>query len=416
MPNMTPGLCRCGCGGRTNPAATTNSKHGWVRGEPMPYLLNHRTRANEWTEIEDQRLSDMYATASAFAIGRRLGRSESAVWRRARFLGLGKRIEAHGPWTDDELALLTRQYSLEPATAVAQRLGRTPSAVTQQARYLGLVSNKTEITQSSIGDYFRRIDTAEKAYILGLLAADGNVSDRGRISLGLQVKDGDLLRFVRDRLAPRHVITTTEARGFASFGFTSHEAVADLAKWGVVPRKSRTVQWPTALGTFQRLYLLGYFDGDGSAFVIRDRYPGWSVCSGSRALLEGLKDYVLTATGVELGKIMHRPNADLYEVGTSGSGAYVVDEWLHQDGLGLDRKRFSAAVLDRYRAPVVEGRTRNGLASWTFTAEFKATAVAALRRARKADGVVHGDVTRVAAEIGVDRQNLRRWAIEADLD
>jgi hypothetical protein len=386
----------------------------------MPYLHNHRTRPDEWTESEDQRLRDMYSTMSAFAVGRRLGRSETAVWARARTLGLAKRTELHTPWTDEELALLSELYSEMPATEVAQRLRRTASAVTQQAKVLGLVSNKTLINQSVTRDYFRRIDTAEKAYILGLLAADGNVSDKGRISLGLQDKDSDLLRFVRDRLSPRHVITVVEHRKFSSFGFTSHDMATDLAKWGIVPRKSRTISWPTALGEFQRPFLLGYFDGDGSASLLRAAhggiYPTWSVCSGSRALIEGLKEYVREATAVDVGKIRVRPNADLFEVGTSGSGAFVVDEWLHTDGLGLERKRFPAEVLQRYQGAAEEGRTRNGVPSRFYTAERKAFAVAAVLRARKADGVVHGDITRIATELGIDRQNLRRWVIAADAD
>lgn len=271
------------------------------------------------------------------------------MWLRARILGLSKRAEDHRPWTEADLALLRQDYSTQPAATLAERLGRTADAVNQQARSLRLLSGKTLINKSAVGDYFRQIDTTEKAYILGLLAADGCVSDASRITLGLQQKDEQLLRFVHARLAPKHSIHTSTA-GFLSFSFTSRIMADDLSRWGVVPRKSRVLEWPAELGEMQRPFLLGYFDGDGSAHVQRGLYPRWSVCSGSRPMLVGLRGYVRAATGIELGKIGHRPNASLYEVGTSGAKACGVDEWLHSDGLGLDRKRYPPDVLARYQS------------------------------------------------------------------
>lgn len=35
------GYCHCGCGQKTNLADYTNPKNGWIKGEPMRYLLNH---------------------------------------------------------------------------------------------------------------------------------------------------------------------------------------------------------------------------------------------------------------------------------------------------------------------------------------------------------------------------------------
>lgn len=38
------GLCRCGCGARTNLASETNKKRGQAKGEPLDYLRGHGTR------------------------------------------------------------------------------------------------------------------------------------------------------------------------------------------------------------------------------------------------------------------------------------------------------------------------------------------------------------------------------------
>lgn len=382
----------------------------------MPYLHNHRVRAWAWTEADDEALRAAYGTATAREVGERLGRTENAIWVRARALGLNKR-EAFAPWGEAEQAYLRRRYSVDPVTVIAKHLGRTASATQQQAKVLGLLSAKTLLTQSAVGDYFSDISTPEQAYILGLLASDGNVNDGGQISFGLQAKDEELVVAVRQSLAPAHALQRT-AKGFVSFSFTSKQMASDLARWGVVPRKSRVLAWPHELGDMQRPFLLGYFDGDGSACITSREnkrvYPIWSVCSGSRELLEGLDAFVRESTGVRLDAISHRVSSSLYQVSVLGSGAYVVDKWLHQDGLGLARKRYPPDVLERYLVPAVPGRTKNGVATWAYETTAKAAAVEALRQERlTCGGVTHGDITRVAAQLGIDPQSLRRWARQA---
>lgn len=304
-----------------------------------------RIRRRRWTGEEDATLRTLYGSLPAWELAERLDRTEDAVWLRVRTLGLGKRPEVE-PWTEAELADLQRCYSQEAPAAIAARLGRTPSSVYQQARCMGLLTRKALLGQSAVHGYFDVIDTAEKAYILGLMAADGNVSDRGRIAFGLQAKDAELVRFVHDRLFPGGNLSIASRDGFVYFQRTSHPMVTALARWGIVPRKSRTLEWP-ALGEMQRPFLLGYFDGDGCGYMARGR-PGWSVCSGSEQLLIDMKAYILEATGVVLEKIHHRPKTSLYQVAKTGPGAYILDQWLHQDGLGLARKRFPPWVAVKY--------------------------------------------------------------------
>jgi len=317
-----------------------------------------RIRRRRWSKAEDDVVRDLYGTLDAAALGARIDRTADAIWLRARHLGLEKRPEDAIPWTEADLAELHRCYATEPPQQLAKRLGRTPSAVYQQARHTGLDSHKTLVTQSAVTDYFDRISTAKQAYVLGLLAADGNVTDDGRIAFGLQAKDAHLVAFVRDQLFPKAGLSTSSRDGFVFFQCTSRPMAAALAQWGVVPRKSRIVPWPSGLGGLRRPFLLGYFDGDGSAYLVRNRYPGWTVCSGSRQFLVDMKEYILQSTDVMLEKIHHRPGTNLYQVVTTGNGAYLVDQWLRRDlpGLGLARKCIPPSILARYGS---ETRTRD---------------------------------------------------------
>jgi hypothetical protein len=61
------------------------------------------------------------------------------------------------------------------------------------------------------------------------------------------------------------------------------------------------LKWLADLGDLQRSYLLGYFDGDGSMFLPRDRRGrerrGWTTCSGSEQVLVELRECVGAAMG-----------------------------------------------------------------------------------------------------------------------
>lgn len=307
-----------------------------------------RITRRRWTDAEDETVRRLYGSLTAAEIGERLERTENSVWLRAKILGLDKREEVT-PWSDAEVAELRRCYPTEPPRQIAARLGRTPSSIYQQARVMGLISGKMRIVDATVHDYFTSVQTAEQAYLLGLLAADGNVSGQHpRVILGLQAKDIALMEWVRDRLNPAANLSIASRDGFAVLQVTSRQMVTDLAEYGIVPRKSRILAWPHQLGPLLRPFLLGYFDGDGSAFKASKGRPGWNVCSGSEQFLIDLKEYVRQQTGVVMEKIQHRPASFLYQVSTTGRNAWIVNDWLHRDGLGLPRKQFAPEVVARY--------------------------------------------------------------------
>lgn len=302
-----------------------------------------------WTAGEDETLRREYETTTAPELGLRLNRTAVSIHGRARVLGIVKRTERHDAWSEDELAILRAGYATEGTSSVAAKLGRSALSVRQQAAVIGLVSARTQAARSVVHGYFTEIRTQEQAYLLGLLAADGNVAEpKPRIVIGLQAKDAHLVGWVRDRLAPAAGMSV-RPDGYTVLQVTSERMVADLAPHGIVPRKSRTLPWPHHLGALLRPYLLGYFDGDGFAYVARNHgtdRPGWGVCSGSLEFIEDLKAYVEQETGVRLWKIQHRKGADLWQTATTGRNAWIIGEWLRLEGLGLERKRFPAHLTE----------------------------------------------------------------------
>jgi hypothetical protein len=197
-------------------------------------------------------------------------------------------------------------------------------------------------------DYFAQIDNPMQAYVLGILAADGNVSPKHhRITLELSAKDADLLETIRDELVPGGAITSRHRRGYdyQTLAFVSRNMVNDLEVLGVTAAKSRTITWPERLpSSFAREFILGYFDGDG--FITyhersNRRYPYLGFTSGSFNLLVRIADVIEQHTGIRPGGPWRKGITGGYFIRVSGNSAFIVDEWLHASGLGLKRKRLS---------------------------------------------------------------------------
>lgn len=197
-------------------------------------------------------------------------------------------------------------------------------------------------------DYFAQVNSPIKAYILGVLAADGNILPKHhRLTLELSAKDADLLETVRDELVPGGAITSRHRNGhdYHVLVFVSRAMVSDLETLGVTAAKSHTIIWPETLPpAFAREFILGYFDGDGHITyqeISSRRYPYLGFTSGSLKLLISIGDVIEQHTGVRPGGPWGKKDTGAYYIRAAGKRALIIDEWLHASGLGLERKRLS---------------------------------------------------------------------------
>jgi hypothetical protein len=104
-------------------------------------------------------------------------------------------------------------------------------------------------------DFFANVTTPLQAYLLGFLAAGGNVlSPQNRIGVELSTKDVDLLMLIRGTLAPSHQIrkrtrSASDKRygsgEYCTLSFTSARMAQDLARYGIVPAKTLHLRWPS---------------------------------------------------------------------------------------------------------------------------------------------------------------------------
>jgi hypothetical protein len=121
--------------------------------------------------------------------------------------------------------------------------------------------------------YFQIIDTPDKAYFLGLLAADGNISPRlTAVRIALKEQDSLILEQFRDFLGKDSPRLKTK---ISKIGEKQHapqkclvlskkSMVEDLLKLGITPNKSHTLKISCDLREFKKDFLRGVWDGDGS--------------------------------------------------------------------------------------------------------------------------------------------------------
>lgn len=218
----------------------------------------------------------------------------------------------------------------------------------QHARLREGLSDKRRVQMDLVRhDYFNRIERPIQAYVLGLLASDGNVAlDRPRIQFSVHEEDRILTEIVRDELAPGSPIIMPTCRTYrlAKVHFTSPRMYADLARLGIVPRKSHVLTWPEMLpGDLINSYLLGVFDGDGWITIDKRKpTPHYiiGIISASPAFLERAAQEIVAAIDVPLVRLS-AVNQRAFTIRYGGKSAILMGEWLHRDLPGLTRKRIS---------------------------------------------------------------------------
>lgn len=118
-------------------------------------------------------------------------------------------------------------------------------------------------------NYFSEINNASKAYLIGLLFADGNIiipTDReAQIRIQLLNEDIHLLNFFKKEINSLSKIIDNKDNT-STFGIRSNKIADDLKKYNIVPNKTYCIKTlPHNIPDEYYLdFLRGYIDGDGS--------------------------------------------------------------------------------------------------------------------------------------------------------
>ena len=147
-------------------------------------------------------------------------------------------------------------------------------------------------------EYFKQINTPDKAYWLGFIAADGNVrKDLLKLRIELNIQDYHHLEKFRDCIQgdmPIH--ENKRPNNHSCYIDVNCQALnQDLLQYGITPNKSLTLQinWKLIPLHLQQYFIRGYFDGDGSLNVYTARgYEEWELSFiGTQSLLQDFQHF-----------------------------------------------------------------------------------------------------------------------------
>lgn len=163
-------------------------------------------------------------------------------------------------------------------------------------------------------NFFKKIDTEEKAYFLGFLYADGSLNkERYSISMTLHHKDKEIINKICKHIYNDDFPLVYDREGrHIRMGFNSKIMYEDAEKLGLHQRKSFTIKFPTNEMVPEELmhhFIRGYFDGDGCIYHTdpnKKTIRASVMIIGSLEFIDSLKDRLKKIVKDKVGEAKHR--------------------------------------------------------------------------------------------------------------
>lgn len=180
---------------------------------------------------------------------------------------------------------------------IAEELNTTYATVSKLLKKNGIKIDRFKYHFNE--HFFDQIDSQDKAYILGLLWADGhNRVDKGGVILELQEDDRELLEQINtitENERPLRKVALNDKnpswKNQYNLLWQSKYFSDVLNKYGMCQRKSLVLEFPKWLN--KELYshfIRGYMDGDGCVCYMQDKHKIQVSMVGTKSFLEVVKN------------------------------------------------------------------------------------------------------------------------------
>lgn len=206
-----------------------------------------------------------------------------------------------------------------PIYKIAMLYGISDSGLGAYLSKHNFIVNGHKCGINSNNNYFKTIDSYDKAYFLGLLAADGSVvysknKSKASITLSLTQSDSYILEKFNmyAKLNTNIKISHPEdeiPRKYISIN--SINMANDLEQYGIVQNKSKkdSVCIPNIKKEFISHFIRGFFDGDGISYS----YGAIGFC-GSKKIIKQIKNFLRKELNIADSKIIYNKSNHIYYV------------------------------------------------------------------------------------------------------
>lgn len=246
-------------------------------------------------------------------------------------------------------------YNKKTTREIAEHLGYTTKKINDFAYGKGLIR---EISRYAVNqNYFKKIDTANKAYWLGFLYADGCISLKNKdiktggslLEITLQADDVDILKRFKMSISSNSPIKEKLVKGkypSVRLCICNTEICRDLEKLGCTPKKSLTLTFPNKSQVPDDLiphFIRGYFDGDGNVYRGDDKNFSPKISFvGTKEFLCEILNIAENCIGLTRVSMQQKKGNKSYQIQWGGfSNLKSWEEYLYnyEDIIYLPRKR-----------------------------------------------------------------------------
>lgn len=248
-------------------------------------------------------------------------------------------------FTDAQEVIIAQRYLAgESLRSMARELKTDHNALASSLRRQGVTQREAPERNRLYpldAHVFDVIDTEAKAYWLGFLFADGNVSKR---SLSVVLQDADsahlalLGKLIQTSAPIQHRIVHLHGKDYPSAGITVTDQylATRLRELGIIPKRSNLLgPLPHIPSTLQRHWIRGFFDGDGSVKI----KPSAIFC-GNKSLLEYIQS-LLAPHIKRQGSIYAHSKSHVWYLCYAGRlSCLALRDYLYQDATVLLMRKF----------------------------------------------------------------------------
>ncbi len=238
------------------------------------------------------------------------------------------------------LAFIRDNFDNLSQRKIAKLLNLGKTTVNRWAQELGFKFKK-----HTVNEYFFDKFNENSSYILGFIAADGNVNynpKRGYYTITITAAEKDKthlenLRNIMFSTKPLLYSSTTKSYRLI---INSKKLCEKLIALGITPKKSLTLKFPKIPNSYLRHFIRGIVDGDGNVrYVKRKRSPYFeiTIASGSYDFCQGIVDSLKDVMDLSANIRTHANN--VYVIQYSCSRGEKLAEFLYKEAnLYLERK------------------------------------------------------------------------------
>lgn len=349
-------------------AAAIARKFGTTTNTLLTFLRKHNVDVDskQTSEAEKGQIWKLHAqNVSANKIAKQLGISRAAVTNYLKTLSVDishKKKTREDPLINhkDEIIDLYKQGG--SSVYIAKKFNTGSNSIRRYLKQWGV--KLRSLKQIPVDEtFFDKIDTEDKAYILGFWYADGYNNATGKYIV-LPITDKDILYEIAKRMKYGGKIReyprlNKSKKQIYTFQVSSKKMSDALSCLGCSQGKTYNAKFPTpdqVPDHLMRHFVRGLSDGDGCIYVDKE-YKVVAKITGTKDICNGLQKYLQEEldikSGVYVAKVNEKTGYITYRIliGANKENTDKYLHWLYHDATIFLQRKYDKAMQSRCISP-----------------------------------------------------------------